>query len=116
MESHLHTPCWDFTRHMRQRMQQRGRTQADIFLIFGYGTEVRPDLYVLRKQDVDALIRQDKHLARRCDRLCGWAVVVCEGHAVTCYRLAGAAGRRAIRVHRLRPKRHSVLRRSRRVG
>ena len=83
MESHLH-PCCDFTRHMRQRMQQRGRTLTDIYLIFGYGTEVRPDLFVLRKQDVDALIRQDKHLARHCDRLCGWAVVVCGGHAVTC--------------------------------
>lgn len=115
MERHLHIPCCDFTRHMRQRMQQRGRTQADIFLILCHGTEVRPDLYMLRNQDVDELIRQDKHLANIADRLRGWAAIVSEGHAVTCYRLAGAAGRRAIRSHRLR-KRRSVLRRSRRVG
>lgn len=57
MKSHWHTPYCAITRHMRQRMQQRGRTMADFDLILRYGTEVRADLYVLWNRDVDELIR-----------------------------------------------------------
>ena len=105
MKSHLHTPY--YTRHLRQRLQQRGRTPADVDLIYCYGTEVREDLYMLRNQDVDELIGEDKRLARRCDRLRDWAVIVSGGNAVTCYRPAGAAGRRAIRGQRSRSKRRT---------
>lgn len=105
MKSHLHTPY--HTRHLRQRLQQRGRTPEDIDLICCYGTEVREDLYMLRNQDVDELIGEDKRLARRCDRLRDWAVIVCGGNAVTCYRPAGAADRRAIRRQRSRSKRRT---------
>lgn len=107
MKSHLHTPYCAITRHMQQRMQQRGRTLADFELILRYGTEVRADLYVLWNRDVDELIGEDKRLARRCGRLRGWAVIVCGGNAVTCYPLAGAAGRRAIRGQRSRSKRRT---------
>ena len=115
MERHLNGYC-KITRHMRERMQQRGRTLADISFIIRYGTEVRPDLYVLRNRDVDELIGQNKHLANVVDRLRGWAAIVRGGYAVTCYRLGGDAGRRAIQGRRLRPRRRSVSRWRPRLG
>ena len=98
-------PHYTTTQHLRQRMQQRGRTQADFDLIVCYGTEVRRDLYMLTSQDIDELTYENRRLARAADRLRGWAAVVCEGNGITLYPLSGDAGRRAIRGQRTRRKR-----------
>ena len=69
------------TCHAEKRMQQRGRCEADIAVITGYGTRTR-DGYLLRQQDVDERTRVLKKEIERLHRLRGWAVITGDGGAV----------------------------------
>ena len=87
----------DYTRHARTRMQQRGISGQDVDLIVACGTMVRPGLYMLRDRDADKEIQEHKRRIQALERNRGRAAVVEDGTVVTCYRVSGQAGRRAVR-------------------
>ena len=87
----------DYTRHAQTRMQQRRISHQDIDLILEYGTMVRPGLYLLRNCDADNEIQEHKRRIQALERNRGRAAVVEQGTVVTCYRVSGPAGRRALR-------------------
>ena len=86
----------DYTQHARVRMQQRGISGKDIDLIVDCGTLVRPGLYMLRNRDADKEIQEHKRAIQALERNRGRAAVVQEDTVVTCYRVSGGQGRRAV--------------------
>ena len=86
-----------FTSHARSRMQQRGISERDVRLIVQFGSDVRRGLRLLRKQDIDKVLRQSTRKVRDLERLRNRAVVIEGQTIVTCYHLHGQAGRRALR-------------------
>jgi hypothetical protein len=55
------------TSHSLARLRQRGFREIDAQLIVELGTEVRPGLFMLIKQDVDALIAELSSFSGRLD-------------------------------------------------
>lgn len=55
------------TSHSLARLRQRGFREIDAQLIVELGTEVRPGLFMLTKQDVDALIVELSYFSGRLD-------------------------------------------------
>jgi hypothetical protein len=55
------------TSHSLARIRQRGFREIDAQLIVELGTEVRPGLFMLTKQDVDALIAELASFSGRLD-------------------------------------------------
>lgn len=55
------------TSHSLARLRQRGFREIDAQLIVELGTEVRPGLFMLTKQDVDALIAELSSFSGRLD-------------------------------------------------
>ena len=88
----------EYTRHAQRRMQQRGFSGQDVDLILECGTMVRPGLYMLRNRDADKEIQELKRCIQALERNRGRAAVVEQDTVVTCYRVSGSAGRRAMRV------------------
>ncbi len=73
------------SKHVRVRMQQRGRSEQDVNLITAYGTPTR-DGYLLRRRDVDTRVRDLKKEISAIERLKNWVVIVGEeGVVVTIY-------------------------------
>lgn len=102
----------EYTRHAQRRMQQRGISGQDVDLIVAFGTMVRPGLYMLRNRDADREIQEHKRRIEDLERNRGRAAVVAEDTVVTCYRVFGSAGRRAVRRdtkgYRRRPSGHRM--------
>lgn len=101
----LRTPAekhMKITDHANTRMQQRGRSEADIELIVACGTRTR-DGYLLRNRDAEVAICELKSEIVRLGQLKGTVIIT------------DRAGDQVITIYRAnRRKQHKMLSRSRR--
>lgn len=72
------------TRHVTQRMQQRGLRAADLRLLLDEASQVAPDTLLLTERDAERAIRTRKREIQDLERLKGTKAVVEEGVIVTC--------------------------------
>ena len=84
-----------YTKHARDRMQQRGKSESDISLICKYGKR-RGDSVILRKRDAATFrLRHDaarseeekRRDLQRLDHLIGWRIVLVKGQMITIHPL-----------------------------
>lgn len=73
------------TRHASVRMQQRGLRQEDIRLFLDEASQVTPEAYLLKDEDVARAVRRKQTEIRRLERLRGTQAIVLNGVIVTCY-------------------------------
>ena len=77
----------ELTRHVQDRVRQRGYRETDLEFIFEHGTEMG-DCVVLTSRDVEIERMKLKKSLEKLDRLKGSAIVVDGNHVLTVYRPA----------------------------
>ena len=82
------------TRHIQQRMSQRGVTQGMVNLVMEYGTQEQ-DRYILGRKDVLALLatkREEERILMKILDKGGVVVVAADGTLITTYNYIGRQG------------------------
>jgi Domain of unknown function (DUF4258) len=75
-----------YSRHGRQRMQQRGIREKDIDLVMACGTEIDGGSIILSNKDATREIQHRRHEIQALERLRGCRAVIRDGVLVTCYQ------------------------------
>ena len=74
-----------YTKHARDRMRQRGKSEQDVNLILQCATEVGDGSLLLLRKDVDREVTRRKREIEKLERLIDCKVVFSDGLVITLY-------------------------------